>query len=216
MEFLYPHSCPVCGSPIPYNRTYCVCSDLAPRFVRAEDCEKAAADDLLDPFAAVYYYSGRVRADLLSFKFQRQASFAKPFGRAMAHQAAARFCGVLFDCVTFVPMTPDDLRERSFNQSALLAQWVARTFFIPCSALLKKTRATPSQHSLHQADRLNNLQNAFAPTDLVRPGSTVLLCDDIKTTGTTLRRCRETLLNAGVGQVYCVVCAMSDFSSAAF
>lgn len=176
----------------------------------------SVTDDPLDPFTAVWYYNGRVRFDLLRLKFQRRTSLAKPLGRAMAERAAEAFSGVSFDCVTFVPMTTDDLRERSFNQSALLAQWVAQTFFIQCSAQLQKVRSTPCQHNLSQSERMANLDHAFAPTAFVAPGSTVLLVDDIKTTGTTLRRCRDTLLEAGVKEVYCLACAMSDYYSLDF
>ncbi len=214
MRLFYPRLCPVCGEPIPYNQPYCACSNQAPKPVgpNTGDC----ADPSLEPFTAVWYYNGQVRFDLLSLKFGQNASLAKPLGIAMAKRVADVLPDVSFDCVTFVPMTTADLRERSFNQSALLAQWVAKTFFIECSALLQKVRSTPKQHELHQAERLENLKDAFEPTKLVRPGSTVLLVDDIKTTGTTLRRCRETLLEGGVQAVYCLACAMSDYSSLDF
>ena len=134
----------------------------------------------------------------------------------MAEHAADVFRAVSFDCVTFVPMTQADLSERSFNQSALLAQWVARTNFIECSALLIKIKTTPKQHTLTVNERLQNLDQAFMPTERIKAGSTVLLCDDIKTTGTTLRRCRDTLLAAGVKEVYCLACAMSAYNSPDF
>lgn len=216
MGLLYPNQCPVCGKLIPFNQTYCKCSDAPSQLVPLNDDDPSFEDDPLFPFTAVWYYGGRIRFDLLSLKFHRKASLAKPLGLAMAQRVAQAFPTVSFDCVTFVPMTADDLRERSFNQSALLAQWVARAFFIQCSALLQKVRATPGQHTLNQTERLANLEHAFAPTALVQPGSTVLLVDDIKTTGTTLRRCRDTLLEAGVKEVYCLTCAMSDYSSLDF
>ena len=216
MNLLYPRTCPVCGNPIPFNRTYCSCSDEDAQKIPPDVGDLSNTDDPLDPFTAVWYYNGRVRFDLLRLKFQRNASLAKPFGLALAKRVNDVFSGVSFDCVTFVPMTNDDLRERSLNQSALIAQWVARANFIQCSALLQKVRSTPNQHQLNQSDRIANLKDAFAPTDLVQPGSTVLLVDDIKTTGTTLRRCRDTLLEAGVKQVYCAAYAMSDFYSLDF
>ena len=216
MNLLYPHTCPVCGKPIPYHKTYCSCSDHVSQKIPPDVGDLSVTDDPLDPFTAVWYYNGRVRFDLLRFKFQRKTAFAKPFGLAMADRAIHTFPGVSFGCVTFVPMTTEDLRERSFNQSALLAQWVAQTIFIQCSALLQKVRSTPCQHTLNQSDRMANLEHAFAPTAFVKPGSTVLLVDDIKTTGTTLRRCRDTLLEAGVKEVYCLTCAMSDYDSLDF
>lgn len=213
----YVRRCPVCGELIPLNNEYCSCSAQPARHVPQELFH--LTDDPYDAqlcFSAPYYYDGIIRQQLLSFKFQNRPSLAKPLGLTMAAHAATIFSDVSFDCVTFVPMAADDLRNRSFNQSALLAQWVARTIFIQCSALLEKVKLTPTQHTLTVDERLRNLEGAFQPTALAKPGMTVLLCDDIKTTGTTLRRCRDTLLAAGVKEVYCLSCAMSDYSSLDF
>lgn len=216
MHLLYPNRCPVCGKAIAFNEMYCPCSDQAAQPVPSEIGALYDANDPLNPFTAVYYYNGRIRYNLLELKFHQKASLAKPLGLAMAQRVAEVYPSVSFDCVTFVPMTELDLSERSFNQSALLAQWVAKAFFIECYALLKKVRSTPKQHNLNKDERLANLQQAFAATDLVQPGSTVLLVDDIKTTGTTLQRCRDVLLQAGVKEVYCIACAMSDYCSLDF
>jgi len=216
MELLYPRVCPVCGERIPFRRSRCSCSDQAPQFVPPDVGDLSNDPDRLDPFTAVYYYNGSVRFDLLSLKVFGRVSCVKPFSHAMARRVAEVFPDVSFDCVTFVPMHPLDLRKRSFNQSALLAQTVAADLFIPCSALLQKVCTTQNQHTLSQTQRLENLIGAFAPTALVSPGSTVLLVDDIKTTGTTLRRCRDVLIHAGVSAVYCLACAMTDYGTLDF
>lgn len=210
-SMLYPRICPACGNAIPFGRAYCVCSDSAPRTVDP-DAQLIRADDpvRLQHLCAPYYYDGRIRAQLLSLKFQSQTVHVKPLAGAMAQQLALSFPGVLFDCVTFVPMTTDDIRERSFNQSALLAQTIAGLLFIECSALLVKSGPTPKQHTLSRNERLQNLQDVFRPTARCVPGSTVLLVDDIKTTGTTLSRCCEALTSAGVKDVYCVCAAVSQ------
>ena len=171
MGLLYPNQCPVCGKLIPFNQTYCKCSDAPSQLVPLNDDDPSFEDDPLFPFTAVWYYGGRIRFDLLSLKFHRKASLAKPLGLAMAQRVAQAFPTVSFDCVTFVPMTADDLRERSFNQSALLAQWVARAFFIQCSALLQKVRATPCQHMLNQSERYQNNRHNAAPLQGYTAGS---------------------------------------------
>ena len=217
LDCLYPRVCPVCGKRIPINASFCSCSNQPNK--RAPQELFPLTDDPFDNsfcFAAPYYYDGIIRQQLLSFKFQNKTSLAKPLGLAMAEHAAIVYGSVKFDCVTFVPMSEADIQDRSFNQSALLAQWVARTNFIECSALLQKVKSTPKQHTLSVNERMQNLDQAFEPTNLVKPGSTVLLCDDIKTTGTTLRRCRDTLLEAGVKEVYCLACAMSAYDSLDF
>ena len=212
LDVVYPKVCPVCGKLIPLQHTFCDCSRQPIRYVN-DDTDYADADALnpLNHFTAPFYYDGVIRAQLLSLKFQQQTSLAKPLGLAMAERVTQMYPDVSFDCVTFVPITKEDIRNRSFNQSALLAQIIARALFIPCVALLKKDHATLKQHTLNQKERLRNLDQAFSVTNRFKAGQTVLLCDDIKTTGTTLYQCSRVLLNNGANDVYCVCCAMSDY-----
>lgn len=162
-------------------------------------------------FCAPFYYDGVIRSKLLAFKFQRRTRYCNLFAHAMTDCVKSSFPDVSFDVVTFVPMTQADIRARSFNQSGLLAQRIAKELFIECSALLTKTKSTPQQHTLTVHERLQNLQDVFRPTERCKPGMTVLLVDDIKTTGTTLARCCEALETAGVTDVYCVCAAVSPF-----
>ena len=209
---LFPQTCPLCGKRIPLWHEFCSCSSASPHAVPS-DAMLIHPDDpvQLKHLTAPYYYSGQIRAQLLMLKFQARTRYAKPLGAAMAAKVQSAFPAVSFDCVTFVPMTNADIRLRSLNQSALLAQTVAEKLFIECKALLVKTKPTMQQHTLNQAERLENLQNVFAPSALAKPGQTVLLVDDIKTTGTTLLRCCEALHAAGIQDVYCVCAAVSEF-----
>ena len=217
MRLLYPRVCPACGKAIPLHRTFCSCSDRSVVRVAPDQTLIAATDPIqLSHLCAPYVYDGVIRQQLLGLKFQHQTKFLKPLAAAMAAQVSAAFPEVMFDCVTFVPMTQDDIRVRSFNQSALLAQRIANLFFIPCSAWIEKTKSTPQQHTLSQAERLQNLESAFQPTQHCIPGSTVILVDDIKTTGTTLFRCCEALRSAGVHDVYCVCAAVARSPSSDF
>ena len=212
LTWLFPRTCPLCGKRIPLLHEFCSCSSASPHPV-PDDATLIHPDDpvQLRHLTAPYYYSGQIRSQLLMLKFQAQTRYVKPLGAAMAAKVLAAFPSVSFDCVTFVPMTEADICVRSLNQSALLAQTVAEKLFIECKALLVKTKSTIQQHTLHQAERLDNLQNVFAPTAMVIPGQTVLLVDDIKTTGTTLFRCCEALYAAGIRDVYCVCAAASEF-----
>lgn len=213
-SFLYPRVCPACGKKIPLGRTYCACSDSDPKVV-PPNAKLMQPDDpvQLRHLCAPFFYDGQIRAQLLALKFQKQTRFVKPLSHAMAECVLTSFPDVTFDVVTFVPMTPADIRTRSFNQSALLAQRIAKELFIECSALLEKCKSTPQQHTLTVSDRLQNLQNVFLPTSRCKPGLTVLLVDDIKTTGTTLLRCIEALDGAGIQDVYCVCAAVSSYLS---
>lgn len=100
-----------------------------------------------------------------------------------------------------VPLAPSRLRERGFNQSALLAAHLARAWGIPSwPDAIERTRATRSQTELTPAERLGNVAGAFrvnrSALDSVR-GAHLILVDDVVTTGATLRACASALFVSG-------------------
>jgi ComF family protein len=116
------------------------------------------------------------------------------------------------DLVIPVPLHPRRLRERGFNQAHVIAAEAVRAgLFAPWTRLapwaLARVRETPAQTRLSRPERLTNLRAAFtARPDAVR-GRTVLLVDDVMTTGATLDACARALLRAGAREVDAVVVA---------
>ena len=219
LDLFFPRRCPDCGKPVPFGAAGCDCHTLQTRRVDAPVCEHCGAgldcctcareDGLLLPhIAAPFYYTGTVRDDLLELKFSGVRSLAGKLGREMAQC----FADVQPDVVTAVPMSKESARRRGFNQSVLLAKVVASQLRLPCAALLQKTRETETQHTLSEKARRENLREAFAllPNTDVR-GKTVLLVDDIKTTGATLYECVKVLQESGAAAVYCLCCAVTVF-----
>jgi ComF family protein len=107
------------------------------------------------------------------------------------------------DLIIPVPLHPERLREREFNQSLLLADRIGRYLDIPvsCTALTRIAPAPP-QTTLSRKERLNNLRGAFAvsrPQTII--GKRILLIDDVFTTGTTVNVCAKTLRKAGSSDV---------------
>jgi len=103
--------------------------------------------------------------------------------------------------VVAVPVHPVRLRQRGYNQAALigaeLAAWTGLTM-VEC---LVRTRPTTRQHGLGRAARLHNLRGAFGPRDPAPAGRTAILVDDILTTSATLEACAEVLRAAGAARV---------------
>ena len=224
LDLLYPRRCSVCGALLPFGKTVCVCTKQRVQTVPEDACEHCgAAKDrcscgektghALRHLTAPFLYADLIRARLRSLKFQGDRRLAKPLGNQMALRFASRFPTAEIDVVTFVPMTKEAKRTRGFNQSALLAKTVAKRLLLPVEPLLEKTAATPHQSSLSAEERMKNLNGKFrvAPGAAVR-GKTVLLCDDIKTTGSTLWECEKTLMAAGAADVFCLCCAVSDYT----
>ena len=221
---VYPKHCPVCDEIIPLNRDYCKCSDFDNIKLSDDYCRHCGHDIkncccggensvYLPDVAAVYVYGGRIRSDILSFKFNYDKYLAKKLGAEMAERCAKAYCDVDFDYVTFVPMTKEAVKKRGYNQSQLLAEVVAEKFFIESKALLLKAADTAAQHSLSGKERINNLKNSIILNDNVQlKGKNILLCDDVKTTGTTLKSCVDVLIKAGASKVCCICVAVSDFN----
>lgn len=152
---------------------------------------------------AALVYDEASRGLILSFKHHDRTDVVPAFARLMAGAGE----GVLAraDVLVPVPLHPWRLFLRRYNQSALLAQALAKMADKPvlCSAL-RRIRATPSQGHLSRAQRFKNVQGAFVVPQKARAalaGKTVLLVDDVMTTGATASACAAVLGGAGAAKV---------------
>jgi ComF family protein len=127
-------------------------------------------------------------------------------------RAVPHFRHLEIDLVVPVPLHPSRLAERGFNQAALLARPIARALGIPLLARgLDRTRDTPRQATLDRVLRLENVAAAFvarAPEKV--SARRILLVDDVRTTGATLRACAVALQKAGASCVYDTALALAD------
>ncbi|MBL7987718.1 MAG: ComF family protein [Chlorobi bacterium] len=106
------------------------------------------------------------------------------------------------DAIIPVPLHRARRRERGYNQAEAIAEGVADAFSVEILAdRLYRSRHTISQTTLNAKERQRNVQNAFAAHDHSLVGRTILLCDDVCTTGATLNICADRLLSAGAKRV---------------
>ena len=144
---------------------------------------------------------------------------AKPeYVRLLALLAAKRLGpwirAVRPDLIVPVPIHPDRMKTRGYNQAELIAralseilEHTALTKGVPMripvmTGILHRVRKTEAQKGLHAGERLLNLQNAFEVPGFLEEHPRILLIDDIYTTGATLNSCAEALLRAGASDVY--------------
>lgn len=150
----------------------------------------------------------------MALKFFKRRFNAKSLARCMAQTVGKYYELSEISCVTFVPMHRDQKRIRSYDHAELLAKELARCLKKPCGALLYKVRHNQAQHELSREDRIHNVAGVYdlvSSKRLVR--CTILLVDDICTTGRTLSECSKVLLRGGASQVLCVTAALSgEFS----
>ena len=223
IRLIYPKHCPICDKIIPIQHEYCKCSWHESRKVSNDHCRHCGqnADNCvcdvknnvyLPDITAPYFYEGRIRADILNLKFNNDKYLAVKLGTYMAERVADVYADIDFDIVTFVPMSERSENIRTYNQSELLANRVAKLLFLPVEDVFVKTRETKTQHTLNAFERRKNLANSVTIIDNTSVcGKTVLLCDDIKTTGSTLNQCVIALQRAGAKRICCVCAAITDF-----
>jgi ComF family protein len=205
LEILLPPACAGCG-----RFGDLVCRTCLARFRRASspDDRFAAADpgtlvgDTLELAVAAFVHAGNLRRALQRFKYGGSGSIAEPLARAAAPalEALTRVCGPL--PLVPVPVHAARLRQRGYNQAALLAAALASRTGLSVIDILERRRSTARQHGLGKAARLHNLRGAFALRDGVRSPPMVILVDDILTTSATLESCARVLREAGAVAVY--------------
>ena len=150
---------------------------------------------------AALRYEDRVRDSLLRFKFQGMEQYAGCYGKLLA-AACAQLPLENIDAVTWVPVSRRRRRSRGYDQAQLLAKELAAELGKPMISTLTKIRHNQTQSSLETAEarRANVLGVYQAGTTAA--GRTLLLVDDIVTTGATSSEAARTLLTAGATAVY--------------
>jgi ComF family protein len=160
---------------------------------------------LASAFAVARYREG-ARDLVISLKFRWETELAAPMAELMV--ARLRAAGVPdLDAVLPVPLHPSRIRERGYNQSAFLADAVAKRLGLPTDhKALFRVRRTAPQALLGRADRQENIKDAFrANADL--SGRRVLIVDDVMTTGATMGECARTCRQAGATRVHALAFA---------
>jgi ComF family protein len=146
-------------------------------------------------------FGGAIRNAIHRFKYRQDLGL----GEALSHMLIEKLQQLDWpvDLIAPVPLSPARQRERGYNQSGLLARPIGYYFGISYAPnALCRTRETRSQVGLNAVERSINLANAFSADPKLVSGHTVLVIDDVMTTGATLANCTKALLDAGANQVY--------------
>jgi ComF family protein len=159
---------------------------------------------------ALWAYGGAAASAITRLKYGPRPDLGPRLGRALA-AFASQTIGTRPDLVVPVPLHPRRLVERGANQAALLAAPVARALgavYLP--GALVRVRDTPRQAARGRAGRLANVEGAFvAASPRQLDGKTVVLVDDVRTTGATLEACAKALRSAQARHVTTLVLAVA-------
>jgi len=194
IPWLPPGVCPRCAAPSRLGKLCRRCT--------------SAATWHLGSVRAACSYDGVARTAIHQLKYRHDRSTAPLLAEFIATSLATR--PIQADLVIPVPLSARRLRERGYNQSALIARHLSALTNLPTPAndLLVRTRDTKPQVGLSARERLTNMRGAFACTDpSTVTGRRLLLVDDVMTTGSTLEACAEPLRVAGAERVIGLVVA---------
>lgn len=216
LDLLFPPRCDACDQVVVIGQM--LCSDcmeiLSGRDGRitcvscrkeANACTCAHGESIL--CASPFHYDGGIRKVILAFKFRKKLKIMPLLAQAMGDSVGTLEVPT-FDLLCAVPMSKERLAERTFNQAEMLAEELGAQLGIPCMLLLTKICENQIQHRLSGMERKENVRGVYTVTagQQVR-GKNILLCDDIITTGSTLRECAHVLKTAGAACVFCVTAA---------
>ena len=202
--------CDDCKKTLPYNDKY-ICDRCGRKTVSAVAyCDSCAGKDLhYDLARSVFTYESPVSTAIMNLKYNNFRYLARDFAKEMARVYLKSFYPC--DVVACIPNSKEKMKERGYNQSELIARALAEELSLPFSvSAIVKTRDTESQVGLTQKERLINLSGSFSVKNKSEiKDKTVLLIDDVLTTGTTVELVSEKLKSAGAKGVFVLtVCSV--------
>lgn len=231
LDAIWPRRCAVCGRPADRPGRH-VCSECLMRipFIPAKGCcavcgrdvegqsEEFLCEDCIGPnaprfdrAASAVRFEGVAREMLLGYKFNSRLYLRADFADWIEGAVRARLDTAAIDVVLPMPLTTFHRMDRGYNQSGYLADELGRRFERKVRYDVLKRVGRPSrQAELHEDERRENVKGTIAVVNAqyVR-GRTVLVVDDVMTTGSTLSECAKVLKEAGAGRVWCATLARS-------
>ena len=220
LQVFFPKTCPLCKRVLTGHKKICRdCSRNLP-WIREPKCRKCGksllGEELLycsdcnenphffERGISVFEYQNDNRESLQRFKYQNAREYADFYGFAAAYQYHNILKDWKIEAIIPVPVHRSKERQRGYNQAQVFANALSGYIRIPvCSNLLVRIRKTAPQKEFTKEMRMQNLKNAFAvKTEHIGTLKTVLLVDDIYTTGSTADACSRVLKKAGIEKVY--------------
>lgn len=219
-DLFFPPKCIYCDEFLALGNRPLICrkcKDLLPKIeVRCSKCGGVftynngkpecltckAAGRYFDGVFSASSYHGNMRKAILKYKFSSQVYMAKPLTHFTL--AGLKKLGVKTDVVISVPPDPKRRTKRGFDSTGELAKVIASGLKLPYKHnIVRKIKSTPAQSTLTRAQRLKNLKGAFAVSSTANlDGLSVLLVDDVFTTGATTSEISKLLKKKGAKYVF--------------
>ena len=217
ISHFFPLTCPICkNNSIDDINSVCTSCLTKLEFIREPFCSACGGEndtifeicaqclkenDYNWSYAAsVFKMKSLFRDSLIRYKYYKETPLMRPFAKFISEKIETH--NISADYLTYIPLHWKRHFKRGFNQSRLLCQQTSKLTGIQSLNTLKRIKATTTQTKLDSKRRHKNLDGAFRAVNLKQiSGKSLLLIDDVYTTGTTLREATKTLLTAKAAEV---------------
>ena len=221
LDFVYPPLCVSCGKLLESGRDH-VCTECWSSIRRVETLPelfsetrgKLVASGMIDELASLYVFEkeGILQKIVHSLKYSGVQAVGIELGGFLGQMLMER--GISANVLVPVPLHKRKLRERGYNQSELIARGISQTTGIPIRTdLVRRSKYTQTQTALSLEERQKNMEDAFVfgfPMSFNVGGKTIIVVDDIVTTGSTIESCAEILKRAGAREIIAASAALAQ------
>ena len=190
-----------------------ICSSCRNDLPRTTVANSVTVTDFATKCVSPLFYRNYVRDSVHRFKFYHCRFYSIPYAH-LIKECLENHPDIKFDYITWVPLSRKRYRKRGYDQAQALAEALAHTLNTPLWGMLQKTRDTKAQSTLKdKSQRRANIAGAYKLSRGIDiKGMSILLVDDVVTTGSTLSECAKVLLLAGAERIYCATVAKAGTS----
>jgi len=200
LSIVAPPICPLCGRPQPSG---IVC----PSCIKWRAPSASSGQAQIDGIRSPYRFDGVMRQAIHQLKYRNLRTLAAPLAKLLHNYLDNNT--VPGEVLVAVPLHPKRLKERGYNQSALLATELGKLTGLPVieDFLVRQQPTPPQAKTASVEERRNNVSEAFICRNDGLRNRQVILIDDVSTSGATLNACAQALKAAGAASVWGLVMA---------
>lgn len=208
-NLFFPPRCLCCNEVISYSQLFCEeCSEKIKKIKIPEATlfSYKYGKQYFEKCVAAYYYKKPISDIICKFKFKEKWCKASTLSKLIYNVISIEYSDYDLDILTFVPE-----HNKRKKHTIMLAKLLSYNINVNFKSLLNKAQSNNSQHKLTRFERLKNVNNVYTIRKNVNiKGKSILLIDDIVTTGSTLNECAKVLKLAGAETVFCAAIAATE------
>ncbi len=227
LNILYPNRCPICQKLLPIGTEPDICEECKDNLhvIGEPKCLKCGKPidskeigycldclrqkHVYEKGWCLWLYDACVKSSISRYKYHNQPCYAPLYAKELLVYYKDEILKHSINRIIPVPLHSKKLKQRGFNQAALIAEIISKEMDIPYDpTLLRRIHDTKPQKALTHKDRYRNVISAF---ELVEDASihnlNILIVDDIYTTGSTINSCAKVLLRGGANKIFFIALA---------